>query len=252
VAAAAFFDLDRTLIRRSSALALAGSFRERGMISRRELARAAYWQLLFVARGADEEGIRHVAERGLRVLAGFRPEEMQELVAGAMEPVLKPLVYAEPLALVDQHRARGERVYIVSAALQEIVDALAAELGFDGALGTVCEVEDGAYTGRSLRPLHGAAKADAVRELAEGEGIDLARSTAYSDSDSDLPFLEVVGHPVVVNPDRSLRAAAAERGWPVLEFAERAYPHARRRIPPALVGLPLLVGAAWALRRRAA
>lgn len=252
MAAAAFFDLDRTLIRRSSALALAGSFRERGMISRRELARAAYWQLLFVARGADDQGIRLVAERGLRILAGFRPEEMQELVAGAMEPVLKPLVYAEPLALVTHHRERGDRVYIVSAALQEIVEALAAELGFDGALGTLCQVEDGVYTGRSLRVLHGAAKADAVRELASDENLDLAASTAYSDSDSDLPFLEAVGNPVVVNPDRALRTAAAARGWPVLEFAERAYPHARRRIPPALVGLPLLVGAAWALRRRAA
>jgi HAD superfamily hydrolase (TIGR01490 family) len=252
VAAAAFFDLDRTLIRRSSALALAGSFRERGLISRRELARAAYWQLVFVARGADDEVIRGVAERGLRVLHGFRPEEMQELVAGAMEPVLKPLVYAEPLALVEQHRSRGERVYIVSAALREIVEALAAELDFDGALGTICEVEDGRYTGRALTVLHGQAKADALRELAAREGIDLAKSTAYSDSDADLPFLEAVGHPVVVNPDRSLRLTAAERGWPILEFAERAYPHARRRIPPALVGLPLLVGAAWALRRRAA
>jgi HAD superfamily hydrolase (TIGR01490 family) len=166
--------------------------------------------------------------------------------------VLKPLLYAEPLALVEHHRERGERVYIVSAALQEIVDALSEELGFEGALGTICEVENGVYTGRSLRVLHGEAKADAVRELAARDGVDLASSTAYSDSDSDLPFLDAVGNPVVVNPDRALRAVAAERGWPVLEFAERAYPHARRRIPPALVGLPLLVGAAWALRRRAA
>jgi HAD superfamily hydrolase (TIGR01490 family) len=218
VSAAAFFDLDRTLIRRSSALALAGSFRERGMISRRELARAAYWQLLFVARGADDEGIRVVAERGLRVLRGFRPEEMQELVGSAMEPVLKPLVYAEPLALVEQHRDRSERVYIVSAALQEIVDAVADELGFDGALGTVCEVLDGAYTGRSLRVLHGVAKADAVRELAAREGIDLAASTAYSDSDSDLPFLEAVGNPVAVNPDVALFRVARRKRWPVEEW----------------------------------
>jgi HAD superfamily hydrolase (TIGR01490 family) len=252
VAAAAFFDLDRTLIRRSSALALAGSFRERGMISRRQLAHAAYWQLLFVARGADEQAIRGVAERGLHVLRGFRPAEMQALVAEAMESVLKPLVYAEPLRLVEQHRERGERVYIVSAALQEIVDALADELGLEGALGTICELEDGVYTGRALRVLHGTAKADAVRELATQEGLDLGASTAYSDSRSDLRFLEAVGHPVAVNPDRALRATAAERGWPVLEFAERAYPHARRRVPPALVGVPLLLGAAWALRRRAA
>lgn len=221
------------------------------MISRRQMAHAAYWQLLFVARGADEQAIRVAAERGLHVLHGFRPGELQELVAEAMETVLKPLVYAEPLDLVEQHRARGERVYIVSAALQEIVDALAAELDFDGALGTICEVDGGYYTGRALRVLHGAEKAKAVRELSAREGIDLAASTAYSDSDSDRPFLEVVGHPIAVNPDRALRLAAAERGWSVLEFGRRAYPHARRRFPAALVLLPLLLGAALVLRSRA-
>jgi HAD superfamily hydrolase (TIGR01490 family) len=227
--AAAFFDLDRTLLRRSSALALAGSFRARGVIGRTHLAKAAAWQLLFVARGASADSVRRVAEEGLLLLRGFTPEEMRELVADAMEPVLKPLVYAEPLALVASHRERGEPVYIVSAALQEIVDALAQELGFDGAIGTLCEVEDGAYTGRSLRPAHGEAKAAAVRDLAAGEGIDLAASTAYSDSHSDLPFLELVGHPVAVNPDRALRRVARERAWPVLAFTRRHYPRTRRR-----------------------
>jgi HAD superfamily hydrolase (TIGR01490 family) len=250
--AAAFFDLDRTLLRRSSALALAGSFRDRGLITRRQLGRAALFQLLFVARGADADSVRRMAEDGLTVLRGLTPGEMRELVAEALEPVLRPLVYREPLALVEQHRARNERVYIVSTALQEIVDALADDLGFDGALGTVCEVVDGAYTGRSLRALHGRAKADAMRELAERDQIDLARSTAYSDSESDLPFLEAVGNPVAVNPDRALRRIALARGWQVLEFGERAYPHARRRIPRALVGLPLVIGAALVLRRRSA
>jgi HAD superfamily hydrolase (TIGR01490 family) len=235
VAAAAFFDLDRTLLRRSSALALAGSFRERGMISRRTMARAALWQLLFVARGASHEAVRRAAEDGLRVLRGHTPDELRDLVGEAMEPVLRPLVYAEPLHLVAQHRERGERVYVVSATLQEIVQAIADELGFDGALGTVCEVVDGRYTGRALRALHAESKAECLRELAEREGFDLAACTAYSDSHTDLPFLEAVGHPVAVNPDRALRAAAAERGWPVLEFSARAYPHARRRISPALV-----------------
>jgi HAD superfamily hydrolase (TIGR01490 family) len=194
-----------------------------------------------------------VAEDGLRVLRGVRPAEIEELVASALKPVLRPLVYREPLALVEQHRARGERVYVVSAALQEIVDALAADLGLDGALGTVCEVEEGAYTGRSLRPLHGEAKAAAVRELAARDGIDLGASTAYSDSHTDLPFLEVVGHPVAVNPDGALRAEAADRAWPVLEFSQRAYPHARRRVPSVVVGLPFLLGVAWAAHcRRAA
>lgn len=237
MAAAAFFDLDRTLLRRSSALALAGSFRERGLISRTQLAKAAAWQLLFVARGASHEAVRSAAEDGLHVLRGFTPEELRDLVAEAMEPVLRPLVYAEPLRLVERHRERGERVYIVSATLQEIVQAIADDLGFDGALGTTCEVVDGRYTGRAVRALHAENKAARVRELAADEGLDLAGCTAYSDSHTDLPFLETVGRPVAVNPDRQLRAAAAERGWPVLEFSDRAYPHARRRawVEPLLV-----------------
>jgi HAD superfamily hydrolase (TIGR01490 family) len=221
VPAAAFFDLDRTLLRRSSALALAGSFRERGLISRWQMLRAAGWQLLFVARGASHETVQRAAEGGLRVLDGYTPEEMRELVAEAMEPVLRPLVYAESLRLVEQHHARGERVYIVSATLQEIVEAIAEDLGFDGALGTICEVKDGRYTGKPLRSLHAGAKAEAVRELAEREGFDLAECTAYSDSHTDLPFLEAVGHPVAVNPDRTLRRTALARSWPVLEFRMR-------------------------------
>lgn len=212
------------------------------MISRRQLLHAAAWQLLFVARGASHEAVRRAAEDGLRLLAGYRPEELRELVAEAMEPVLRPLVYAEPLRLVEHHRERGERVFIVSATLQEIVDAIADELGFDGALGTICEVQDGCYTGRASRALHAEAKAACLREVARSEGLELSACTAYSDSHTDLPFLEAVGHPVAVNPDRRLRRVAADRGWSVLEFSGRAYPHARRRVPPAFVA----VGAAGA------
>jgi len=222
-AAAAFFDLDRTLLRRSSALALAGSFRERGLISRWQLAKAAAWQLLFVLRGASHKAVRNAAEDGLTVLRGFRPEQMRELVAEAMEPILRPLVYAEPLQLIEKHRERGESVFIVSATLQEIVQAIADDLGFDGALGTVCEVVGGAYTGKAVRALHAENKAACVRELAESRGYELAACTAYSDSHTDIPFLETVGHSVAVNPDRALRRVAAERGWPVLEFSAQAY-----------------------------
>ena len=249
MAAAAFFDLDRTLLRRSSALALAGSFRERGLISRRQLLKAATWQLLFVARGASHEAVRSAAEDGLRVLAGYRVDDLRELVAEAMEPVLRPLVYAEPLRLVEQHRERGERVYVVSATLQEIVEGIADDLGFDGGLGTICEVRDGRYTGRAVRALHAQAKAECVQELAAREGLDLAACTAYSDSHTDLPFLEAVGHPVAVNPDRELRRLAAARGWPVLEFSDRAYPYARRRVSPALVAAGI-AGAAAVLAAR--
>jgi HAD superfamily hydrolase (TIGR01490 family) len=250
VAAAAFFDLDRTLLRRSSALALAGSFRDRGLISRSQLAKAAAWQLLFVLRGASHEAVRAAAEDGLIVLRGFTPDKMRELVADAMEPILRPLVYAEPLQLVDQHRERGDCVYIVSATLQEIVEAIADELGFDGALGTQCEVVGGAYTGHAVRALHAENKAECVRELAAARGLDLSESTAYSDSHTDVPFLETVGHPVVVYPDRELRRIAAERGWPVLEFTAHAYPHARRRVPPAVWSALALFSVGFAASRR--
>jgi len=219
VAAAAFFDLDRTLIKRSSVLALAGSFRKRGLISRLDLVKSAFWQVLFVLRGASAERVRSAAEDGMRILDGFSVEEMQHIVGDAMETVLRPLVYEEPLHLLERHRARGEQVYIVSATLQEIVQHIADDLGFDGAIGSTCEIVDGVYTGRTLRAAHGEGKARALRELAAVEGFDLAESTAYSDSYSDVPFLEAVGHPVAANPDRKLRRIAAERGWPVVTFA---------------------------------
>jgi len=214
LSAAAFFDLDRTLLRRSSALALAPAFRRRGIISRGQMLKAAAWQLLFVLRGASHEAVRRAAEDGLLVLRGHTPEEMQELVAESMERVLRPLVYAQSLDLVERHRRRGEPVYIVSATLQEIVQAIAEDLGFDGALGTVCEVVDGAYTGKAIRALHAENKARCIESL----DYDLAASTAYSDSHTDLPFLEAVGNPVAVNPDRALRRIATERRWPIMEF----------------------------------
>jgi len=216
---AAFFDLDRTLIRRSSVLALAPSFRRYGVISRLDLAKSAFWQLLFVLRGASAERVRSASEEGMRVLDGFTVEQMRTLVGDAMEPVLRPLVYDEPLRLLESHRERGERTYIVSATLQEIVDRIAEDLGFDGAIGSTCEIVDGVYTGRTLRAAHGEGKARAVRELAESERLDLASSTAYSDSHTDVPFLEAVGNPVAANPDRELRRIARARGWKVVDFA---------------------------------
>jgi HAD superfamily hydrolase (TIGR01490 family) len=200
-------------------LALAGTFRRRGLISRFDLVKSAFWQVLFVLHGASAERVRSAAEDGMKILNGFSVQEMQQLVGGAMETVLRPLVYEEPLRLVQQHRERGERVYIVSATLQEIVQHIADDLGFDGAIGSTCEIVDGAYTGRTLRAAHGVGKANAVRALAAAEGLDLAESTAYSDSYSDVPFLEAVGHPIAANPDRKLRRIAAERGWPVVDFA---------------------------------
>lgn len=217
---AAFFDLDRTLIRRASVLALAGTFRERGVISRWDMLKAAVWQVIFTARGADADAVRRAAEDGMRFLKGYSVEEMRRLVGDSMEPVLRPLVYEEPLHLLQKHRERGECCYIVSATLQEIVDHIATDLGFDGAVGSTCEIRDGVYTGKSLRGVHGAGKVVALHELAAAHELDLAASTAYSDSHTDVPFLEAVGHPVAVNPDKKLRRIARRRSWPILEFTQ--------------------------------
>jgi HAD superfamily hydrolase (TIGR01490 family) len=220
VISAAFFDLDRTFIRRSSALALAGAFRERGIISRRQLVKAAIWQLLFAARGADPQTVTNGIADGIALLRGVRAADVEEMAVDAVDPVLRPLVYPDALELAEEHRERGEPVYLVTASLQEIVEPFARALGLDGAIGSVGEIgADGRYTGAVVRACHGAGKVAAVREL---DGIDLARSTAYTDGVADLPLLEAVGHPVAVNPDRALRRVALERGWRVLDFRRRA------------------------------
>lgn len=220
---AALFDLDRTLISRSSSLSLAPAFHRRGLLGRRDRTKARLAQLVFVRYGAGTSRVGRTAEAGMTFLAGVPVEVMREIVAEAVGSAFRPYVYRDALELVARHRERGERSFVVSAALQEIVDALVAELGLDGGLGSTAEVENGVYTGRLLQRLDGKAKASVIAELAAAEGIDLSESTAYSDSASDVPFLEAVGQPVVVNPDRRLRAIAAERGWRVLRFRDKAF-----------------------------
>jgi HAD superfamily hydrolase (TIGR01490 family) len=226
VPGAAFFDLDRTLISRSSSLSLAPAFHRRGLLRRRDRTKAMLAQLVFVRYGAGTSRVGQTAEAGMAFLRGVPVATMREIVAEAVDSAFKPHVYRDALDLAVRHRERGERSYVVSAALQEIVDALVAALGFDGGVGSTAEVEDGVYTGRLGRRLDGGAKAAVLEELAAREGIDLGDSTAYSDSGSDVPFLEAVGHPVAVNPDRTLRAIAAERGWQVLRFKDKAFPAA--------------------------
>jgi len=224
VSGAALFDLDRTLISRSSSLALAGTFRRHGLIGRWQLAKAAVAQLVFTRYGAGQARVGQTAESAMSVLKGVRVEVMREIASDAWEPVIRPLVYREAVDLAASHSARGERVFIVSAALQEVVEVVAQELGFDGAIASRAEVNDGMYTGRLERRLYGEAKAEAVDVFAAAEGVELERSTAYSDSHSDIPFLEAVGNPVAVNPDRALRQVAEDRGWPVMRFRTKAFP----------------------------
>lgn len=224
MAGAAFFDLDRTLISRSSSLALAGPFHARGLIGRRDLLKARLAQLLFVRAGAGHGRAGQTADAAMSVLRGMRVEVLHGIVEDSWLPVLRPLVYREALAAAEEHEVRGEPVFIVSGALQEVVDGIAAELGFAGGLGSRAEVEDGAYTGRLAMRLLGQEKAVGLVELAAEKGLDLAGSTAYSDSHSDLGFLESVGTPVAVNPDRELRRIAEERGWAIRRFREQLGP----------------------------
>ena len=219
--AAAFFDLDRTLLSRSSSLALAGTFRGRGLIGRRQLAKAAFAQLVFARFGAGQARVGQTADSAMSILKGVSVDVMREIAESAWAPVLRPLVYREAVELAAVHASRGEPVFIVSAALQEVVETIAQKLGFAGALASRAEVEAGIYTGRLERRLYGPAKGAALVELAAADDLDLASSTAYSDSYSDLPFLEAVGHPVVVNPDRALARVARERGWPIRRFRHR-------------------------------
>ena len=215
---AAFFDLDHTLISRATPLALANTFRRRKLIRNRDLIRAAAWHAIFLVRGLGEAAVRKGACDGMFLLKGISVAEIDEMLGDAMETVLAPLVYAEPIALLDEHHRRGERAYVLSASLHEMVIHIALDLGFDGGIGSTCEIVDGVYTGKALDPCFGVHKANALRNLAKREGIDLARSTAYSDSHTDLAFLEAVGTPVAANPDRKLAKIARERNWPVLHF----------------------------------
>ena len=214
--AAAFFDLDRTLISRPTPIALASTFRRRGLLTTRDLVRATAWQLLFLLPGVD--GTKRASVEGMSLLKGLPVATLQEILGEAMESVLRPLLFAEPLELLERHRAAGEPTYIVSASLHEIVQYVADDLGFDGAVGSTCEIVDGVFTGVSLQPCYGPHKAAAVRRIAARDGLDLEASTGYSDSSSDLAFLEAVGAPIAINPDRRLRKIAGRRHWPILHF----------------------------------
>jgi HAD superfamily hydrolase (TIGR01490 family) len=180
--------------------------------------KAGIAQLLFSRFGAGHDRAGQTADAAMAVLKDLPVATMREIVREAWEPVLRPLVYREALELAEDHQARGEAVLVVSGALQEVADELALGLGLTGALGSRAEVRDGVYTGRLERRLIGPEKAVALEELAAARGHDLQSSTAYSDSATDLAFLEAVGIPVAINPDRELRRIARERGWPVRRF----------------------------------
>lgn len=220
---AAYFDLDRTLIRRSSMLALAPTLRRKGLIGWRSLARATAWHAVYLIRGVSSRELAQVAEQTFKLMRGWPVAEFRALIAEEVEP-LAALAFPDAIARMRAHQARGEPTIVVSSSLVDLVEPLAQRLGLDGAIASHAEIRDGRYTGRAETFLHGTAKADAVRRHAATSGIDLAASSAYTDSRSDIQLLQTVGHPFAVNPDRALEKAALAHEWPVLRFSSGRLP----------------------------
>jgi HAD superfamily hydrolase (TIGR01490 family) len=216
--AAAFFDLDKTLMAGSSGVFFARAAYETGMISRSRLLKDIYENIRFRLRGSTDDRADGVRKRVGEMIAGVPVRDLQRLSPRVLAGVL-PRLYPQMLERAYAHQDAGVPVYILTAASQEMADLLAHVLAFDGGLGSRSEILDGRYTGRPAGPFnYREGKVISMTELAEREGIDLASSYAYSDSESDLPMLRAVGKPVVVNPDAELRRIAAREGWEVLHL----------------------------------
>ncbi|MDN5749244.1 MAG: HAD-IB family hydrolase [Pseudonocardia sp.] len=250
--AAAFFDLDKTVIAGSSALAFSRPFRRRGLINRRAVLRSGYAQLLLVLAGADADTMEHLRRRITALCTGWEVAQVRAIVSETLHEIVVPLVYAEATELITAHRAAGEEVVVLSASGQEVVEPIAVLVGADRCLATRMGVEDGRYTGAVEYYCYGEEKARAARDIAAARGYRLADCRAYSDSITDLPLLEAVGHPTAVNPDRALRRKALERGWPILTFTAPVPLRTRfRPSAPVVVtalggaGVLALVGASW-------
>ena len=240
---AAFFDLDKTIIAGSSALAFSRPFRRQGLLTRRAVLRSGYAQMLIMLAGADAATMDALRRRITALCAGGEVAQIRAIVAETLHEIVEPLVYAEATALIAEHKANGDEVVVLSASGLEVVEPIAALVGADRCVATRMAVRGGRYTGEIELYLYGEQKAQAARD------VWMADCRAYSDSITDLPLLEAVGHPTAVNPDRALRRVAETRGWPILTFG---VPVALRpRIRPstaAFAGVGLgaaLVGAGW-------
>ncbi|WP_148574002.1 HAD family hydrolase [Nocardioides caldifontis] len=252
--AAAFFDVDNTIIQGASIFHLARGLHRRHFFTTRDILGAAWKQAYFRVVGVEDP--EHVAEArasALAFIAGHRVEELQEIGEEIFDETMAERIWPGTRALAQMHLDQGQRVWLVTAAPIEIATTIARRLGLTGALGTVAEHVDGVYTGRLVGDLlHGPAKAVAVKALAEEEGLDLSRCAAYSDSYNDLPMLNLVGDPCVINPDSRLRDHARQQGWRIRDY-RTGRKAARVGMASAAVAGAVTgsVAAGVALRRRA-
>jgi HAD superfamily hydrolase (TIGR01490 family) len=257
---AAFFDLDKTVIAKSSALAFGRPFYRDGLIGRRDMIKAAYAQLIYRIGGADDHQMARIRDAVAQLCKGWRAEQVRQIVNETLHELINPYVYAEAAALIVEHRAAGRDIVLVSTSGDEMVRPIGELLGITDVIATRMVVADGRYTGEVEYYAAGPNKATAVREMAAERSYDLADCYAYSDSVSDTPLLETVGHPTAVNPDRALRRVAIERGWPVLEFRHPVPLMRRLRQRPAVpvaaaavsLGLGVAIGVAVYSRYRRA
>jgi HAD superfamily hydrolase (TIGR01490 family) len=260
VRSAAFFDLDKTIIAKSSVLAFGRPLYREGLLSKRTIVRSAYGQVVFMFLGADEEKMDKLRVAMLQMIRGWNRDHVAAIVRETLEEIVTPVIYAEALELIADHRLAGRTVVIVSSAPDEVVRPIGEYLGVDDVIATKAEVgADGNYTGELSFYGYGPNKATAIEEFADREGIDLAESYAYSDSATDVPMLRAVGHPSVVNPDRELARIARDEEWPVLRFERPVRLRDRVPGPPpgSAVAVTSTLAAAgagvavwWALRRR--
>jgi HAD superfamily hydrolase (TIGR01490 family) len=251
--AAAFFDVDNTVMVGASIFHFAKGLAARKFFTARDLASFAWQQVIYRVGGKETpEGMVAAREAALGFVVGKRVDDIVRLGEEIYDEEMSERIWAGTLAMAQMHLAAGQRVWLITATPIELASIIARRLGLTGALGTVAEVRDGVYTGRLVgEPLHGPAKAEAVRALAEREGLDLARCTAYSDSVNDLPMLTLVGRAVAVNPDSALRIEARSHGWEIRDF--RTGRKAAKIGVPTALGLGAMAGgiaAGLALRRR--
>ncbi len=246
VTAAAFFDLDKTVIARSSTLAFGRPFYRGGLVNRRAVLKSSFAQFVYLLQGADADSMDRMRDYLKVLCAGWSVEQVNTIVAETLHDLIEPMVYAEAVALFEEHRAAGRDVVIVSSSGVEVVGPIGEMLGVDHVVATRMVVADGRYTGEIAFYAYGEGKAVALRGLAAEHGYDLARSWAYSDSVTDRPMLEAVGHPVAVNPDKALRRHAAEQDWELREFARPVRLRRVRRLPAPPGPLSAYAGAAVA------
>ncbi len=247
---AAFFDLDKTVIAKSSLVAFGPEFHARGLLDRRTLIWGVLRQTLFVRYGADEDRLSKITESVLELTKGWDHLEVKKLVAETINEVIEPLIYDEALELIDHHLAQGDEVWLVSMSPAEIVEPFAELLGITGAISSRAKIDEhGKFTGQTEFFARGENKAIAIVELAEQRGIDLAESYAYSDSETDIPMLQAVGHPFAVNADRQLAKIAHENQWPLLSFTHPVRAHDRSKSRTPFIVSAFVIGAAAILGR---